>query len=341
MKSHSLDVLSVYDFDPVFSSCRFHSTFGGSFLAMSFRGWITSYLTASSLWLAGATANAFDVKKDMIVPDEQVRIYNCAYNTVNIFGQSIQSTTTITRLPVCPAGQTETITQTVTATPIASPQNINKPNQNIIFPAEASATSPALLPWYSSTPDYLEDFTEADSPHPPNTVIDTIMAPAAPNANYSRFPCPLALATDYTLKTDNSSWQIFCNTDLYYHDLRAHNATNLAVCMQECIKLNKLVTSNPRAYGTQYCIAVTYTTWAAGLNANCYLKHAVTTAIYQAYKFDSAKLSSFDLPPALAVSVYSKNPTATVPPPATSIPPGPYQAATPCPVRLIPISPSY
>ena len=328
-------------------------------LAMLFRDWSTSYLAAGSLWPAGVSAAVFDVKKDLVIPDDQ--IYNCAYDTVNIFSQSIRSTTTVTRLPVCPASQTETVTQTVTIT--APSQSIDNANEDMIIPAKTGSSSPDL-PWYSMIPAYFNQYTDADSQHPedtaidtilapeyldqdtdadtqfPDTAIDAIMAPAEPNVNYSRYPCPLSLAIDYTLKSDNSSWQLFCNTDLYYHDLRAHNATNLAVCMQECIKLNKLVASNPRAYGTQYCIAVTYTTWAAGLNANCYLKHAVTTAIYQAYKFDSAKLASFDLPNALAVSVYSNRPTATVPPPATSIPPAPYQPASPCPVCLsFPLSP--
>lgn len=123
----------------------------------------------------------------------------------------------------------------------------------------------------------------------------------------ARYPCPVALATDYTAG-DSKSWQLFCNTDLYYNDLPATNASSLADCISACDEYS-LPSLDP-IYNGQSCVAVTYTAEIVS-GANCYLKFDIQQVLYGSSPFDSAKLSDYNLPPGLSVSVISAQSTST------------------------------
>ncbi|MCJ1331988.1 hypothetical protein MMC10_008680 [Thelotrema lepadinum] len=114
-----------------------------------------------------------------------------------------------------------------------------------------------------------------------------------------RTPCPAPLAQPYT-SLDKVPWQLVCNSEVYYDDLPATNTSSLEDCIASCDRYVPL--AYDPIYGGQPCVAVTFTDQIIS-GANCYRKFDVKQVIYGTSPFDSAKLTSFGLSPALSVSV--------------------------------------
>ena len=174
------------------------------------------------------------------------------------------------------------------------------------------------------------------------TVVQSASGTAATSSGGSpqatgRTPCPAALAQAYTA-SDGSEWQLVCNSDIYYDDLPATNATSLADCITSCSQY--VPPADDPIYGGQGCVAVTFTDQIVS-GANCFRKYNVEQVVYGTSPFDSAKLANFSLSPSISVSVVSNaQPTGTGSPAegtTSSSSAAPtytsFEPVSPCPVR--------
>ena len=230
--------------------------------------------------------------------------------TTDAFGNTITTTGTV----VVPGGPStlESYISTYPGTTTDSDGNTITANGTAVASTGPSTAPTSVLSYTTVLPDGSTVVTSTTS-----TKSGTSYSASLPSGvsqpsgtaipGSARFPCPIALATDYTA-SDGASWQLFCNTDLYYNDLPATNASSLADCISSC---DAYTPPDPDPiYNGQSCVAVTYTSELVS-GANCYLKFDIQQVLYGSSPFDSAKLSNYKLPPSLSISVVSAQSSST------------------------------
>lgn len=246
------------------------------------------------------------------------------------------TTTTDSAGSVIVSSETTEITPTSPASPVTTYAMTN-PAGSVVTTAstKSSASSPGAIT--STEPSTGSSVTAGSTTSTGSPAASSSTAAQATG----RTPCPAPLAESYTA-SDGSVWQLVCNSNIYYDDLPATNASSLADCITSCDRY--VPPEDDPIYGGQGCVAVTFTDEIVS-GANCFRKYGVQQVVYGTSPFDSAKLANYSLSPSLSVSVVPTNAEATGQPTGTGAAEGTststsatptytsYEPVTPCPVR--------
>ncbi|MCJ1257133.1 hypothetical protein MMC24_004958 [Lignoscripta atroalba] len=230
------------------------------------------------------------------------------YTTTDSLGSTIITSSTSYPPTVSPSSTVILITTTdsrgsVITTSTTSIVPVSTPS--------ASTTVIAITTTNSAGSTIITSTTSTLSASTPGT--STISSgPGIVTASGSPYPCPVANNSLY-IDAQFKEYDVFCNTDFSYNDLPAVAVTSFAACIEACSNY----VPSASGFGSQSCIAVT---WSVNINpngANCYLKSSITNIQYGNQLYDSAKLHSYNAPNP-SISTESIGSASTAAPAASS-----------------------